>query len=45
MNMIAAGDRAAKSGNVDATSQIEVVPLLEDAVGARRRSYLLLFGA
>ena len=43
--MIAAGYRAAKSGNVDAPSQIEVVPLLENAVRAQRRSYLLLFGA
>jgi predicted permease len=45
MNVIAAGYRAAKPGNVDAPSRIEVVPLLEDAVGAERRSYLLLFGA
>jgi predicted permease len=45
MNVIAAGYRASKPGNVDAPSRIEVVPLLEDAVGAERRSYLLLFGA
>src|SRR4029453_11972402 len=45
MNVIAAGYRVAKPGNVDAPSRIEVVPLLEDAVGAQRRSYLLLFGA
>jgi predicted permease len=45
MNVIAAGYRAAQPGNVDAPSRIEVVPLLEDAVGAERRSYLLLFGA
>ena len=45
MNVIAAGYRAAKPANVDAPSQIEVVPLLEDAVGAQRQSYLLLFGA
>ena len=45
MNVIAAGYRAAKPGNVDAPSRIEVVPLLEDAVGAERRSYLQLFGA
>ena len=45
MTAIAAGYRAAKPGNLDAPSRIEVVPLLEDAVGAERRSYLLLFGA
>ena len=45
MNVIAAGYRAANPANVDAPSQIEVVPLLEDAVGAQRQSYLLLFGA
>jgi putative ABC transport system permease protein len=45
MTVIAAGYRAAKPGNLDASSRIEVVPLLEDAVGAERRSYLLLFGA
>jgi predicted permease len=45
MNVVAAGYRAAKPGNIDAPSRIEVVPLLEDAVGAERRSYLLLFGA
>jgi predicted lysophospholipase L1 biosynthesis ABC-type transport system permease subunit len=45
MNVIAAGDRAAKAGNVNAPSQIEIVPLLDDAVGAQRQSYLLLFGA
>lgn len=45
MNVIAEGYRAAHPANVDAPSQIEVVPLLEDAVGAQRRSYLLLFGA
>ena len=45
MNVIAAGYRAAKPGNLDAASRIELVPLLEDAVGAQRRSYLLLFGA
>lgn len=45
MNVIAGGYRAAKAGNVDAPSQIEIVPLLDDAVGAQRRSYLLLFGA
>jgi predicted permease len=45
MNVIAAGYRAANPSNVDAPSQIEVVPLLEDAVGGQRQSYLLLFGA
>ena len=45
MNVIAAGYRAANPANVDAPSQIEVVPLLDDAVGEQRRSYLMLFGA
>jgi len=45
MNVIAAGYRAANPSNVDAPSRIEVVPLLDDAVGQQRRSYLLLFGA
>jgi predicted permease len=45
MNVIAAGYRAANPANVDAPSQIEIVPLLEDAVGAQRQSYLLLFAA
>ena len=45
MNVIAAGYRAAKPANVDAPAQIEVLPLLEDAVGEQRRSYLMLFGA
>jgi len=45
MNVIAAGYRATRPANVDAPSRIELVPLLEDAVGAQRRSYLLLFGA
>ena len=45
MNVIAAGYRAANPSNVDAPSQIEVVPLLDDAVGEQRRSYLMLFGA
>ena len=45
MNVIAAGYRTANPTNVDAQSQIEVVPLLEDAVGQQRRSYLMLFGA
>ena len=45
MNVIAAGYRQTKSGLADAPSDIEVVPLLEDAVGQQRRSYLMLFGA
>jgi putative ABC transport system permease protein len=45
MNVIAAGYRQSHATNVDAPSQIEVVPLLEDAVGQQRQSYLMLFGA
>ena len=45
MNVIAAGYRAAYPGNLDAPSTIELMPLLDDAVGAQRESYLLLFGA
>jgi predicted permease len=45
MNVIANGYREANPNNVDAPTQIEVVPLLEDAVGQQRRSYLMLFGA
>ena len=45
MNVIAAGYRSSNPANVDAPSEIEVVPLLEDAVGEQRRSYLMLFGA
>ena len=45
MTVIAAGYRAAYRGNVDAPSTIELVPLLDDAVGAQRESYLLLLGA
>jgi predicted permease len=45
MDVIAAGYREAHPGNVDAPSAIELTPLLDDAVGAERRSYLLLFGA
>ncbi len=45
MNVIANGYRAANPANVDAPSQIEAVPILEDAVGDQRRSYLMLFGA
>jgi putative ABC transport system permease protein len=45
MNVIAAGYRTAHPGNLDAPSTIELIPLLEDAVGAQRESYLLIFGA
>ena len=45
MHVIAAGYRAVHPGNVDAPSTIELVPLLDDAVGAQRESYLLLLGA
>src|SRR5439155_16787076 len=45
MNVVAANYRAAYPANVDAPSQIEVVPILDDAVGQQRQSYLLLFGA
>jgi predicted permease len=45
MRVIANGYKAAHPSNVDAVTQIEVVPLLEDAVGQQRRSYLMLFGA
>jgi putative ABC transport system permease protein len=45
MNVIASGYRAAHPANVDAPSQIDIVALLDDAVGEQRQSYLLLFGA
>jgi len=45
MNVIAAGYRAAHPANADAPSTIELVPLLDDAVGEQRESYLMLFGA
>ena len=45
MNVIAAGYRSSSPSNVDAPSQIEIVRLLDDAVGQQRQSYLLLFGA
>ena len=45
MNVLAAGYRAANPANVDAPSQIEIVSLLDDAVGQQRQSYLMLFGA
>jgi predicted permease len=45
MNVVAANYRKAYPANRDAPSQIEVLPLLDDAVGQQRQSYLLLFGA
>jgi predicted permease len=45
MSVIAANYRAAYPANRDAPSQIDVVPLLDDAVGQQRQSYLLLFAA
>jgi predicted permease len=45
MNVIAAGYRQSRASNVDAPSTIELLPLLEDAVGEQQRSYLMLFGA
>jgi predicted permease len=45
MTVVAAGYRAASPANVDASSKIEVVPLLEDVVGDQRQSYLMLFAA
>ena len=45
MDVIAAGYRAAHPAHVDAPSSIEVLPLLDDAVGDQRQSYLMLFGA
>ena len=45
MDVIASGYRAAHSANVDAPSRIEVVPMLDDAVGEQRQSYMMLFGA
>jgi predicted permease len=45
MSVIAAGYKQANGANADAPTRIEVVPLLEDAVGAQRQSYLMLFAA
>ena len=45
MDVIAAGYRAAHPAHVDAPSRIELLPLLEDAVGEQQRSYVMLFGA
>lgn len=45
MRVIESGYRAAHSSNVDAPSSIELVPMLEDAVGNQRQAYVLLFAA
>ena len=45
MNVLAGGYRAANPSNVDAPSRIDLVTLLDDAVGQQRQSYLMLFGA
>ena len=45
MDVIAAGYRAAHPAHRDAPSRIELLPLLADAVGEQRRSYVMLFGA
>jgi predicted permease len=45
MDVITAGYRQSHAANVDAPTRIEVVPLLDDAVGAQRQSYLMLFAA
>jgi putative ABC transport system permease protein len=45
MKVIAGSYRQTNAANVDAPSEIEIVPLLDDAVGAQRQSYLLLFAA
>ena len=45
MNVIARAYRQSQSSNVDAPSEIEIHPILEDAVGEQRQSYLMLFGA
>ena len=45
MNVIAAGYAQTRASNVDAQTRIEIVPLLEDAVGDQRQSYLMLFAA
>ena len=45
MNVITAGYRQSHAANVDAPTRIELVPLLEDAVGDQQQSYLMLFAA
>ena len=45
MDAVAVRYREAYPANVDAPSVLDVTPVLEDAVGAERQSYLLLFAA
>jgi predicted permease len=45
MNVIAASYRNESTKRVDAPSNIELVPILEDTVGNQRRTYLLIFSA
>ncbi|HYE84733.1 MAG TPA: ABC transporter permease, partial [Vicinamibacterales bacterium] len=45
MRVIAAGYAQSHPGNIDAPTRIEVVPMLEDAIGDQRQSYLMLFAA
>jgi len=45
LKVIAGSYRQANPANVDAPSEIELVPLLDDVVGGQRQGYLLLFGA
>jgi len=45
MKAVATSYRQTNPANVDAPSEIEVLPLLDDAVGEQRQSYLLLFAA
>jgi putative ABC transport system permease protein len=45
MKVVTGSYRQTNPANVDAPSEIEVVPLLDDAVGDQRQSYLLLFAA
>lgn len=45
MNVIEGGYRTSHPSNVDAPSHIELVRLLNDAVGGNQQSYLMLFGA
>ena len=45
MHVITLGYRQSHAANVDAPTRIEAVPILEDAVGDQRQSYLMLFAA
>src|SRR5581483_2753893 len=45
MKVVEENYRVEHAANVDAPSKLEVVPILEDAVGDQQRSYLLLFAA